>query len=63
MNKENMNSPFELNEQVQEQINLTMVKMLFKILYQTNKITKKEFESLINNADRTPKSEINWNKI
>jgi hypothetical protein len=40
-----------------EELNLTMVKMLFKILYKTNKISKKEFESLMKNANRTSKLE------
>lgn len=51
------NPQFELEEKTKEELNLTMVKMLFKILYKTNKISKKEFESLIRNADRTPKLE------
>lgn len=54
-NKSNM--PFEFEEKIKEELNLTMVKMLFKILYKTNKISKKEFESLMRNANRTPKLE------
>lgn len=59
MNEKNINPPFELNEKKKNELNLTMVKILFKILYQTNKITKKEFESLINNANRNSKLENN----
>lgn len=59
MNKEIKNPPFELDEQSKEQLNLTMVKILFKILYQQNKISKKEFDSLIRNANRTPKLKSN----
>lgn len=57
MNDKILNPQFELNKDVKDELNLTMVKILFKILYKTNQITKKEFESLINNADRTSKSE------
>lgn len=59
MNSEIKNPPFELDNQAKEQANLTMVKMLFKILYKKNQITKKEFESLISNADRTSKLKNN----
>ena len=59
MDSEIKNPPFELDKQAKEQANLTMVKMLFKILYKKNQITKKEFESLISNADRTSKLENN----
>jgi len=59
MNNEIKNPPFELDEQSKEQLNLTMVKILFKILYQQNKISKKEFDSLIRNANRTPKLKSN----
>ena len=59
MNNEIKNPPFELDEQSKEQLNLTMVKILFKILYQQNKISKKEFDSLIKNANRTPKLKSN----
>ncbi|MDY5058903.1 MAG: hypothetical protein SPF04_05505 [Bacilli bacterium] len=54
-NKSNM--PFEFEDKTKEELNLTMVKMLFKILYKTNKISKKEFESLMKNANRTSKLE------
>ena len=59
MNDEIKNPPFELDEKLKEQVNLTMVKILFKILYQQNKISKKEFDSLIRNANRTPKLKSN----
>ena len=59
MNDEIKNPPFELDEKLKEQVNLTMVKILFKILYQQNKISKKEFDSLIKNANRTPKLKSN----
>lgn len=59
MNNEIKNPPLELDEQSKEQLNLTMVKILFKILYQQNKISKKEFDSLIRNANRTPKLKSN----
>lgn len=59
MNDEMKNPPFELDEKLKEQVNLTMVKILFKILYQQNKISKKEFDSLIRNANRTPKLKSN----
>lgn len=59
MNNEIKNPPFEMDEQSKEQLNLTMVKILFKILYQQNKISKKEFDSLIKNANRTPKLKSN----
>ena len=59
MNDEMKNPPFELDEKLKEQVNLTMVKILFKILYQQNKISKKEFDSLIRNANRTSKLKSN----
>ena len=59
MNDKYINPPFELEEKTKDELNLTMVKMIFKILYRKNKITKKEFDSLIKNADRTSKLENN----
>ena len=59
MNDKCINPPFELEEKEKVELNLTMAKMLFKILYKKNKITKKEFESLIKNANRTSKLENN----
>ena len=54
-NKSNM--PFEFEDNTKEELTLTMVQMLFKILYKTYKISKKEFESLMKNANRTSKLE------
>lgn len=57
MSEKTASPQFELEDKVREKLNLTMVKMLFKILYKTNKISKNEFDSLIKNANRTPKLE------
>lgn len=43
----------ELNEKEVEKLNVKMVLRLFKILYNQNQITKKEYESLVTNVHRT----------
>lgn len=43
----------ELDNKTKEQLNAKMVMNLFEILYIQNKITKKEYDSLILNVCRT----------
>lgn len=50
MEKEIYNSD---DEALKEKVNLILVKLLFKILYDKNSITKKEFEIISNKINRT----------
>ncbi len=51
MNKQN--KVFNLDDKQKEELNARMVIALFKTLYNQNKITNKEYDSLVINVCRT----------
>lgn len=50
---EEKNSIFELDDILQEKINKEIILALFRMLYKKSDITKKEYEALEKDVDRT----------
>lgn len=47
---------FDFEDDIQEKINIAIaVEVIKKYLYQTNKITKEEFKTILKNANRSVK--------
>ncbi|MBR1416485.1 MAG: hypothetical protein IJ572_01540 [Bacilli bacterium] len=47
------NNKFEIDDETQNFLNKELIKSIFKILFNEQKITKKEYEDLINKVNRT----------
>ena len=44
---------FEFEDKAREKLDISLIMALFKTLFNENKITKKEYDSLIQNVHRT----------